>query len=138
VYRDPNGPLVDSTGQHWGKCTGSGTPALNSAGAATQGCSPADHQNATTIKATPGGYVEPKWFSGGSIPNVFLHLSIPQLGVRYKINRDIETRFGVGFSLTGFWFGLSADYGLPQNKKADAKGNGPAVRFGNANTRQTL
>jgi hypothetical protein len=31
--------------------------------------------------------------------------------------KQLEARVGGGFSLTGFWFGLSADYGLEQHLK---------------------
>jgi hypothetical protein len=31
--------------------------------------------------------------------------------------KQLETRLGVGFSLTGFWFGLSANYGLEKTTK---------------------
>lgn len=131
VYADPNGSLKSADGSmSFSKCTGDGVPNQ-------LGCHKGDHPNADVAKAAPGGYVEKTWFSGGSVPNIFLHLAFPELGVRYKINRDVETRLGLGFSLTGFWFGLSADYGLPQNKKEAAK-NAPTFRFGNANQRQTL
>jgi hypothetical protein len=106
--RDPNGPLVASTGAHYTKCQteGDGT-----------GCAKADHQNATIAKV--GDYKEPFWFSGGSVPSIFPNVWFPQLGVRYKPIKMLETRLGVGFSLTGFWFGLSADYGF---EKPDDKG----------------
>jgi hypothetical protein len=83
------------------------TPAL--------GCSPADHANATVNKV--GGYQEPSWVNGGSKPNIFPLINFPQLGVRYKPIKQMEARLGVGFSLTGFWFGLSANYGLEKPTK---------------------
>jgi len=77
---------------------------------AAPSCSPMSHSNATTAKV--GGYTEPFWTGGGSIPNVFPLIDFPHLGFRYKPMKQLETRVGFGFSLTGFWFGLSADYGL--------------------------
>jgi hypothetical protein len=88
------------------------------------GCSPADHQNATINKV--GGYVEPNWFNGGSVPVIFPHVSFPQLGLRWKPIKQLETRLGLGFSLTGFWFGLSADYGL-EKPKHDTTAGGPSL-----------
>jgi hypothetical protein len=79
------------------------------------GCSPANHQNATTNKV--GGYQEPSWVNGGSKPNIFPLINFPQVGLRYKPIKQMEARFGLGFSLTGFWFGLSADYGLEKPTK---------------------
>jgi hypothetical protein len=79
------------------------------------GCSPGDHQNASVNKV--GGYLEPSWVNGGSKPNIFPLINFPQLGLRYKPIKQLESRIGVGFSLTGFWFGLSANYGLEKPTK---------------------
>lgn len=79
------------------------------------GCSPADHQNSSVAKV--GGYLEPSWVNGGSKPSIFPLINFPQIGVRYKPIKQMEARFGAGFSLTGFWFGLSANYGLEQPTK---------------------
>jgi hypothetical protein len=80
------------------------------------GCNVADHSGATA----PGhinGYTEPSWVNGGSKPNIFPLINFPQLGLRYKPIKQMEARFGLGFSLTGFWFGMSADYGLEKPTK---------------------
>jgi hypothetical protein len=74
------------------------------------GCNTTDHQNATIRKV--GNYKEPSWFSGGSVPSIFPNIWFPTLNLRYKPIKQFETRLGVGFSLTGFWFGLSLDYGF--------------------------
>ena len=87
-------------------------------GPAGGGCNTLDHSNATVAKV--GGYTESKWSDGGSVPNVFLHLSLPQLGIRIKPVKQFEARIGLGFSLTGFWFGMSGDYGLEQPERAKA------------------
>lgn len=79
------------------------------------GCNRADHQNADTAKV--GNYSEESWFGGGSKPVVFPWISIPQIGLRFKPVKELETRLGVGFALTGFWFGLSGAYGLEQKPK---------------------
>ena len=78
-------------------------------GAPGSGCNKADHQNASTAKV--GGYEEPSWFNGGSKPVLFPWIS-PQVGLRFKPLKEVEARLGLGFALTGFWFGLSGDYGL--------------------------
>lgn len=58
------------------------------------------------------GYTEPSWANGGSKPNIFPWLSLPQLSFRYKPIKQLQTRFDTGFSTSGFFFGLSAGYGL--------------------------
>ena len=73
-------------------------------------CAPAFHMNATTVKV--GNYKEPSWFSGGSVPSIFPNIWFPTMNLRYKPVKQFEARLGVGFSLTGFWIGLSGDYGL--------------------------
>lgn len=108
IYADQNGPLVDSAGNHYSKCAAGGTQ---------PGCNTTDHQNASTAKV--GGYVEKTWFGGGSVPNFFPYLALQFAGIRYKPIRDLETRAGVGFSLTGFYFTLSADWGLPKNHEGN-------------------
>ena len=65
-----------------------------------------------------GGYVEKNWFGGGSVPVFFPHISLPELGLRYKPIKQLETRLSVGFSLTGFFFGLSGSYGLEKTASA--------------------
>ncbi|MFS8066862.1 MAG: hypothetical protein ACMG6S_10875 [Byssovorax sp.] len=59
-----------------------------------------------------GDYTEPSWANGGSKPNIFPWLSLPQLSFRYKPIKQLQTRFDTGFSTSGFFFGLSAGYGL--------------------------
>jgi hypothetical protein len=59
-----------------------------------------------------GSYDEPSWANGGSKPSVFPWLALPQFSFRYKPIKQLQTRFDLGFSVTGFFFGLSAGYGL--------------------------
>jgi hypothetical protein len=59
-----------------------------------------------------GDYTEASWANGGSKPNIFPWLSLPQLSFRYKPIKQLQTRFDTGFSTSGFFFGLSAGYGL--------------------------
>jgi hypothetical protein len=110
VYQDPTGSLIASTGAHYRECesNGNGAPGIS--------CQPAGHQNSTANKIA--GYVEPNWFQGGSVPVIFPHISIPQLSLRYKPIKQVESRLSLGFSITGFWFGLSVDYGLEKNEQA--------------------
>lgn len=56
-------------------------------------------------------FEEPSWADGGSRPIIFPWLAL-QTGVRYKPHRNFAFRFDTGFSLSGFFFGLGADYGL--------------------------
>ena len=105
VYEDPSGSIAASTGTHYTRCQTTGR----------QGCNTVDHQNSAVAKV--GGYTEPSWLNGGSKPAIFPHISIPQIGLRVKPVKEFEGRFGLGFSLTGFWFGFSGNYGLPSSDK---------------------
>lgn len=112
VRLDNNGPLERSDGVKYSRCTSESDQDLvaNSPLGARNTCTRASHSNSTDAKLS--GYDEKFWTGGGSVPNVFIHLAIPQFGVRWKPRKDVQARFGFGFSLTGFWFGLSANYGL--------------------------
>lgn len=116
VTRDPNGPYAASDGTRFAPCASEGQGGPNS------GCNKADHQNSTVAKVNH--YQEPSWANGGSKPNIFLHLSVPQFGLRFKAAKEFEGRVGVGFSLTGFWFGFSGNYGLEkalENKQPNSQ-----------------
>jgi hypothetical protein len=106
VYQDPTGSIVSENGTRFSKCL---------AGAKQPGCNASEHRNATTVKT--GDYTEASWANGGSKPNIFPWISIPQLGLRYKPVKNFVGRLGVGFALTGFWFGLNGEYGLEQKPK---------------------
>jgi hypothetical protein len=58
------------------------------------------------------GYTEKSWVNGGSKPNVFPWISLPQISFRYKPVKQFQSRLDLGFSITGFFFGASASYGL--------------------------
>jgi hypothetical protein len=104
------GPLVGENGTHYNPClTQNDGPS----------CSVGAHSGATTAKV--GGYSEPNWTNGGSVPVVFPHLALPVLGIRYEPIKQLEMRFSVGFSLTGFFGGFSIDYGIPPKKDDPAK-----------------
>ncbi len=107
VRIDPNGNLTGDNGRRYASCDVVGQPGT--------GCNKADHQNSEVDKV--GGYSEPSWASGGSKPNVFPWLGIPQLGLRIKPVKQFVARTNLGFSLTGFWFGVSLEYGLEQKPK---------------------
>ncbi|WP_437635905.1 hypothetical protein [Sorangium sp. So ce854] len=59
-----------------------------------------------------GDYNEPSWVNGGAKPSVFPWVSFPQVSFRYKPIKQLQTRLDVGMSITGFFFGMSAGYGL--------------------------
>jgi hypothetical protein len=121
VFVNPNGPLVASSGTHYSECQ---TFNENST---FPSCQVSGHTGATTPKV--GGYVEKNWFQGGAVPVVFPYISFPNLGLRYKPIKQMEARLGVGFSLTGFWFALSADYGLETNETKPPKPSGSLARL---------
>jgi hypothetical protein len=69
-----------------------------------------------------GSYSEPSWAHGGSKPIVFPWISLPQISFRVKPLKWLQTRVDTGFSITGFYFGMSAGYALPVGGNAsDAK-----------------
>jgi hypothetical protein len=85
----------------WKKCAGpSPTPRTGGASYCDDGN---DHY---------GNFTDASWANGGSKPNIFPWLSLPQLSFRYKPIKQLQTRFDTGFSTSGFFFGLSAGYGL--------------------------
>jgi hypothetical protein len=110
VYQSANGPLVGSNGNHYTPCSGP----TDGAADPNTGCKPQNHTNPSPAKFA--GYNEDSGLFGPK-PILFPMLNIPQIGLRYKPIKQLETRLGLGFSITGFWFGLSADYGLEQPEK---------------------
>jgi hypothetical protein len=121
VRLDPNGPVAADDGRRFQYCAVAGE------GGPGSGCNAADHQNSPVNKV--GGYTEPSWANGGSKPNIFPHVSLPQLGLRFKPAKQFEARFGISFSLAGFWFGLSADYGLERTEKKSIANGSPRLTF---------
>jgi hypothetical protein len=113
VYPNPAGSLHSTSGN----LTLSQCPAGSDV-TMPQYCNPSVHSGSQDTKV--GGYQEKNWFNGGSIPVVFPHISIPQIGLRYKPVKQFEARLQAGFSITGFWFGLSGDWGLEKNEQDDA------------------
>lgn len=107
VHEDPNGPLVAANGRRFTRCETVLPPGT--------GCNRRDHQNSDVDKVA--GYKEPSWFDGGSKPVVFPWIAVPQIGLRFKPVKNFVGRLGLGFGLTGFWFGLGAQYGLEQKRQ---------------------
>ncbi|XXX77751.1 hypothetical protein WMF30_03115 [Sorangium sp. So ce134] len=89
-------PSPDNVGA-WRKCSGPGGPGGPYCDASN------NHY---------GDYDEPSWVNGGSKPSIFPWISFPQVSFRYKPIKQLQTRLDAGFSITGFFFGLSAGYGL--------------------------
>jgi hypothetical protein len=111
VYENEGGGLLTAgNGKRYSQCQ-----ATTDDTSVNKACTPASHQNSSVNKV--GGYTEPNWFNGGSLPVVFPFIAIPQVGLRFKPVKEFEGRVGLGFSLTGFWFGLSGDYGLEKPEK---------------------
>jgi hypothetical protein len=118
VYQTSDGTgLLGSNGNHYAVCPTTTLPANAANPSTTPGndCSAAGHSNATVNKV--GHYAEPNWFGGGSVPVIFPQITFPNLGIRYEPVKNFEARLGVGFSLTGFWFGISGNYGFEQPPK---------------------
>lgn len=103
VQEGPTGNLVGDNGKHYTRCNAvNPTPGT--------GCNKADHQNSDVDKVN--GYKESSWFNGGAKPSLFPWVAVPQIGLRIKPVKNFVGRLGIGFALTGFWFGLNAEYGL--------------------------
>lgn len=122
VYQDnTNGTLAASNGNKYAPCPGPGNtlPTGIMMQPAGNPCDPAQHQNSQDIKT--GNYQEKNWFSGGSVPTIFPYIAFPDIGVRWKPVKQFESRLHLGFSLTGFWFGLSGDYGLEKPPEGEKK-----------------
>jgi hypothetical protein len=108
--------LTSSTGRHFSPCQSQATGPYPNIG--VNSCDPGAHMNASTAKV--GNYSEPNWFGGGSIPVLFPHIAIPSLGIRWKPVKQFEMRLQTGFSLTGFFFGISGDYGLEKTTSSSS------------------
>jgi hypothetical protein len=109
VYQAPNGSLASSGGARYSECVSE---------TAGTGCSKADHVNADVAKVN--GFQEPSWFSGGSVPNIFPHLALPQIGIRFKPVKNFQMRLTAAFTLTGFMFGISGYYGTELSPKGSS------------------
>jgi hypothetical protein len=120
VYENPNGAYAGSNGRKYSPCV-----TINDGGGANGGCTAQNHSNSKEIKIN--GYQERSWFNGGSKPNFFPTITIPNVGLRFKPSRAFAARAQVGFSLTGFWFGLSGSYGFPGKAVTRAPKNDNAV-----------
>jgi hypothetical protein len=103
-----NGNANDTNPAHWGYCTGAMKPNAQNGPNGIPWCDASNNHYGTA--ANP--HVEPSWANGGSKPVIFPWISLPQLSFRYKPIKQLETRADVGFSITGFFFGLTAAYGL--------------------------
>lgn len=55
---------------------------------------------------------ESSWADGGQKPIVLPWLSLPQVSFRVKPIKQLQARVDAGFSIWGFFFGLSAGYGF--------------------------
>ncbi|MBK8252132.1 MAG: hypothetical protein IPK82_05625 [Polyangiaceae bacterium] len=87
----------------WEKCTGAG-------GEGGVFCDTAN--NHYYDPASKKDYSEKSWLEGGSKPVVIPWISLPQLSLRVKPIKQLQMRADVGFSLSGFFFGISAGYGF--------------------------
>jgi len=92
----PGAGANNDTGEGFVKCTAPGVP--NAAYCGNDN----NHYN---------GYTEPNWANGGSKPIIFPWLAV-QTGLRYKPHRNFIARLDLGFSTSGPFFGIGADYGL--------------------------
>lgn len=71
-----------------------------------------DDGNAAYPSGGKKEYSEKSWIDGGSKPVVVPWLSLPQVSFRAKPIKQLQIRADLGFSISGFFFGLSAGYGF--------------------------
>jgi hypothetical protein len=116
VYKSNTGSLTAANGLKFNQCQ-SQQDAIDSTSMGS--CAAANHQNAQTAKV--GGFQEPNWFNGGSVPVVFPHIAIPDIGLRYKPIKQLAIRLHTGFEITGFFWGLNVDYELDMDHKEAAE-----------------
>jgi hypothetical protein len=98
---DPNDTDPDKPSK-WGRCNAQNDPPVTTP-ANVPYCGEGGHF---------GNQREPNWSNGGSRPIIVPWLALPQVSFRYKPVRQLQTRADLGVSLSGFFFGLSASYGL--------------------------
>lgn len=58
------------------------------------------------------GVLAQRWTDGGSVPNLFLWISVPHLALRIKPIHQVMMRIETGFSTGGFFLGASTAYGF--------------------------
>lgn len=93
----------------WTKCR-SHTPGMHID--PTTGNTYCDASNAHYQQDNGEGYSEPSWANGGAKPFLAPWIALPQLSFRFKPVKQFQARADLGFSVSGFYFGLSAAYGL--------------------------
>jgi hypothetical protein len=111
VYANDPNDLDPDDPQKWRKCTGP-TPGANLAPGTNNSFCDASNTHFYDPNRDPQDFSEPSWANGGAKPFIFPWLGIPQVSFRYKPVKQFQARADLGFSITGFYFGLSAAYGL--------------------------
>jgi hypothetical protein len=105
---DKNNPDTEDINK-WVPCTAPNNPVGIDPSTMNSYC---DSSNDHFQQANGEPYSESSWANGGSKPFIFPWITLPQLSFRYKPIKQVQGRFDLGFSLTGFFLGLSAGYGL--------------------------
>jgi hypothetical protein len=110
LYRSQAYPLKGGTADdnvpgQWGVCHGVGNPGVG-------GFCGNNNGHFSPGNDVTKGYSEPSWAGGGSKPLLFPWIALPQISLRYKPIKQLETKLDAGFSTSGFFFGFSASYGL--------------------------
>jgi hypothetical protein len=107
LYRDQAYPTTatpdPSNYKNWKACAAAGDGGTNAAYCDASN----DH-----YRQNGKDYSEKSWIDGGSKPVVFPWISLPQISLRIKPIKHMQARLDAGFSVTGFFTGLSAGYGF--------------------------
>jgi hypothetical protein len=114
LYRSkayPIGTPDDNVPANWAPCTGQGTGLQKVPSGYCQISTNPPHTSPSGNLTGPGSYQEGYWGSGQK-PVVIPWLAAPQISFRYKPIKQFQTRLDLGFSASGFYFGLSGSYGL--------------------------
>ncbi len=107
LYRDQAYPTTatpdPSSVKNWKTCAASGD-----GGASSAYCDASNDHYPRNGK----DYSEKSWLDGGQKPVVIPWVSLPQISLRIKPIKHMQARIDAGFSVTGFFTGLSAGYGF--------------------------
>lgn len=113
LYRDqvyPNDPnnLNPDDPSSWNKCTSATPGAQINPKTNNSFC---DDSNAHYY-VNGKDFSEPSWANGGSKPFIIPWLALPQVSFRFKPIKQFQARADLGFSVTGFYWGMSLAYGI--------------------------
>jgi hypothetical protein len=117
AYPNSNAAATNSSDPSgWAACTGPGAQGRVAGNLSAGYCDTRTNHYAGGTNGDGNvytGYTEDNWANGHSKPLIFPWIALPQIGFRYKPIKQFQMKADFGFSTSGFFFGLSASYGIP-------------------------